>query len=446
MAVQIGSEEGRVLRRLVPLESFPNDAFTELCTKITVEQVEDKTIFIRGDTNPDLVYLLNGKVTLQAGGLVVDVISSGSESAKFALAHQIPRKIDAVANGVARIVRLDADMVNNPPEAVYQENQGFTLVEDFSEDSDDWMAALLRLPLFQNLSPINLQKILISLKTAHFSEGEVILGEESPVDYFYLIIKGQCLLTRKLQDEGEASQVKLVAGESFGEEYLVTETLSQETVTAVTDVSLIQLEKNHFLSNIKTPLVGFIAQENVPDALQNGAVLLDVRLPKYFEKQNLVGSANIPLLTLRMRIAEIPKDKQVIVVCAQGAESEAAAFLLTKNNINALVLKGGMGIEEIEGEDEQEEGIAHQEKVGRQEIAEIDSPVEKLMPEGGSVVAKPIENLNAENQRLIQVNRDLEAKIRQLQGEKEAAENKNQVLNQQLERLKDILNRLTKSK
>jgi CRP-like cAMP-binding protein len=442
MPVLTNSDEGRMLRNVVPLASFPSEAFAELCNKINVEQIKDEVIFKRGDSRTELVYLLSGSVTLKANELIVDVINSDSESAKFALAHQIPRKIDAIANGVVRIVRLDAYTVNNPPAAVYEESQGFTLIEDFSEDSDDWMSTLLRLPLFQNLSPIHLQKILISLKTAHYTEGEVIIKAENPVDFFYIILKGHCLLIRN--NGGEDNQFKLNVGDSFGDEYLVTENNSQETVKALSDVSLIQLDKKHFLSHIKTPLINYISPEDMSDALIKGAIVLDVRLPVYFEKKNLIGSANIPLMELRMRIAEIPKDKQVIVVCSNGIESEAAAFLLTINHINARVLKGGIGFEEVAEEVNQEPEPL--EAINQSAINEPESPIETSADESKVVSEISVESLKAENEKLVLLNRDLEAKIMQLQLEKEQVESKNQVLTQQLHKLKDILSRLTKSK
>ena len=442
MAVHTQSDEGRTLRNLVPLTMFPSEAFAELCTTITVEQIQDDAVFKRGDTNPDLVYLLSGSVTLQSGGLVVEVVTSESESARFALAHQIPRKIDAIANGIVRVVRLDAHTVNNPPPAVYEENQGITINEDFGEDPDDWLTALLRLPLFQDLSANNLQKILISLKTAHYGEGEEIIGQGHPVDYFYLVIKGQCLLNRKLGDE--TLELKLNVGDSFGEEYLVTERDSSETVKALGEVNLILLEKKHFLSEIKKPMVKFIVKEDMPDAVANGAIIMDVRSPSLFEKQNLVGSANIPLLALRTRLAEVPKDKQVIVVCAKGVTSEAAAYLLAKNKINALALKDGMGIEEPEDDENTESDLAD----SVDEISEIvpvsqpESVTDKLLPG----LDQQLEDCLAENERLKSTLREHEETVARLQLEKADLENRNQVLNQQLERLKEILNRLTKSK
>jgi rhodanese-related sulfurtransferase len=439
MDVNTHPEEHRILRKLIPLATFPSAAFKELCTNITVEQVQDAVIFKRGDTNSDLVYLLDGSVTLESEGLIVEVITSESESAKFALAHQLPRKIDAVANGTARIVRLNAEVVNNPPPAVYQEDQSYTITEESDEASDDWMTTLLRLPLFQTLPPSSLQKILMTLKTANFAKGDVIIDGGAVVDNFYVITKGQCLLSRPSLAEG--GKIRLSAGESFGEEYLTTDYPSQETITALSDVSSVQLEKKHFSKQIKEPMLQFISHEELSDAISNGAVMLDVRSQREYESHHLDDSFNIPLLSLRMRIEECPKDKQIIVVCANGKASEAGAFLLVKDGFNAAVLKAGMGIEEADLVTELTQADEAQTMI---QAGHPDNDSDSALSVFG--FEAQIEALKAENERLRHCNSTLAEKAAKLLSEKEQAENQCQVLTQQLERLKEILNRLTKSK
>ncbi len=443
MAIPNNSEDSRIMRTLYPLATFPGEAFRDLCANATVEYVQDAPIFKRGDTNTDFVFLLNGSVTLQAEGLVVEAIHSDNESAKFALAHQIPRKIDAIANGLARIVRLDAHAVNNPPPAVYNEDLGYTVIEESStEDPDDWMTALLSLPLFEILPATSLQKILTSLKIQQFVEGKIIIENGSVVDYFYIVNKGQCLLTRK--KEGEVSEIKLGPGDSFGEEYLITGMLAQETVIALTDVSLIQLDKNVFLTHIKKPSVHYIEPEDMADAQKEGSIVLDVRLPHHFESHNITGSANIPLLSLRMRLHEIPKERKIIVVCANGLASEAAAYLLTRYKLNAVALKGGMGIRDVDDENNGAgltaiagNGIQNTQTEG-QVVAE-DAPATD-----NADVNDDGARLQAENESLQARINELEAINAKLQADKEQLEGQNTVLSQQLERLKEILNRLTK--
>jgi rhodanese-related sulfurtransferase len=433
MALQINSEEARLLRKLIPLATFPSEAFIELCTNTTVEQVQGAVIFKKGDTDPDLVFLLNGSVTLQADGLVVGVITAESDSAKFALAHQIPRKIDAVANGSVQIVRLNADIVNNPPPVVTRQN--YTIAEASDEDSDDWMSAVLRFPVFQCLPPSSLQKILMSLRARHYAEGEVIIDTGKVIDHFYIITKGECLISRRCF--GEQNEIKHGVGESFGEEYLIADYPAREMVMALSDVSLIQLEKKLFLSQIKTPLLKFVSPDDMPSALGQGAILLDVRRQGDYEKQHVDGSVNIPLMLLRMEIQGLPRDKQYILACGNGKVSEAGAFLLAKNGFNAAVLKGGMGTEDYELLIEMPEPVDK----SLQDLLRDDQLDKVILDAVGVAVESQLSLLRAENERLLSLTSDLEEKNAKLQAEKEEVEQRCLVLTQQLVTLKGFLNK-----
>lgn len=58
--------------------------------------------------------------------------------------------------------------------------------------------------------------------------------------------------------------------------------------------------------------------------------LLDVRSPQEYGQGKLAGSALIPVGQLERRIAEVPKDKPVLVYCAVGSRSGYAAGLLVR--------------------------------------------------------------------------------------------------------------------
>ena len=51
----------------------------------------------------------------------------------------------------------------------------------------------------------------------------------------------------------------------------------------------------------------------LPELRQNGAVFVDVRSQAEFASGNAPGSINIPLNELRSRLAELPKDRAVVV-------------------------------------------------------------------------------------------------------------------------------------
>jgi glyoxylase-like metal-dependent hydrolase (beta-lactamase superfamily II) len=70
--------------------------------------------------------------------------------------------------------------------------------------------------------------------------------------------------------------------------------------------------------------------------------LLDVREPDEFAAWRIPGSVNVPLGTLGDHIAEVPRDREVVTVCAAGTRATRAAELLSGSGIDAGVLAGGM--------------------------------------------------------------------------------------------------------
>ena len=59
--------------------------------------------------------------------------------------------------------------------------------------------------------------------------------------------------------------------------------------------------------------------------------ILDVRTPKEWRQGRIEGSVNIPLNHLVERIAEVPRDRPVLVYCAGGYRSSIAAGLLQRH-------------------------------------------------------------------------------------------------------------------
>ncbi len=72
-------------------------------------------------------------------------------------------------------------------------------------------------------------------------------------------------------------------------------------------------------------------------------LLLDVRNPKEWAARRIDGSVNVPLNHLQERIAEIPRDRRIIVHCAGGYRSSIAAGILQQCGITHLEeMAGGL--------------------------------------------------------------------------------------------------------
>lgn len=70
--------------------------------------------------------------------------------------------------------------------------------------------------------------------------------------------------------------------------------------------------------------------------------ILDVRQPEEFAAWAIPGAVNVPLGDLPARTGEVPRDEQVVVVCASGGRSASATDVFTRGGWHARNLAGGM--------------------------------------------------------------------------------------------------------
>ena len=114
-------------------------------------------------------------------------------------------------------------------------------------------------------------------------------GDEG--DYFYILSKGSCSVTRKVASNGwEVPLAELSAGDCFGEEALVSEAKRNATITMLTDGTLMRLSKRDFLELLKKPMVHYVDYERATTMVKNGGTWLDVRVPEEHARQALKGS------------------------------------------------------------------------------------------------------------------------------------------------------------
>jgi rhodanese-related sulfurtransferase len=80
-------------------------------------------------------------------------------------------------------------------------------------------------------------------------------------------------------------------------------------------------------------------QSQHPDHL----FLLDVRTPEEYAEGHIAGAVNVPYDQLATRLAEVPKDKDVVLYCRSGRRAGIAADVLAANGYKRLAhLEGDM--------------------------------------------------------------------------------------------------------
>lgn len=88
--------------------------------------------------------------------------------------------------------------------------------------------------------------------------------------------------------------------------------------------------------------------DEIPGLLAEGAFFLDVRTELENNLGQIEGAVNIPLEAIRSRLAEIPRDRKVIVYCNQGKSGYFALCLLRQRGYaNVYNLAGGYKLYKI---------------------------------------------------------------------------------------------------
>lgn len=84
-----------------------------------------------------------------------------------------------------------------------------------------------------------------------------------------------------------------------------------------------------------------IDTEGLAAALEDGAPLVDVRMPDEYTEVHVPGAVLIPLPELGGRTGEVPSDRRVYVICATGARSAAAVEALNNAGWDTVNVAGG---------------------------------------------------------------------------------------------------------
>ncbi len=74
----------------------------------------------------------------------------------------------------------------------------------------------------------------------------------------------------------------------------------------------------------------------------DSALLLDVRNPAELAIEQVPGVVNIPLHQLRARLDDLPRDREIHVICRSGQRAYYATRILLQNGFQARTVSGGM--------------------------------------------------------------------------------------------------------
>lgn len=100
----------------------------------------------------------------------------------------------------------------------------------------------------------------------------------------------------------------------------------------------------NLLQSLFGPPLPSVSAAELGEKLKNGKrpLVVDVRQPEEYRTGHINGTKLIPLGELGGRMKELPKDREIVCVCATGNRSRSATKMLIRAGYNAVNMNGGM--------------------------------------------------------------------------------------------------------
>jgi CRP-like cAMP-binding protein/rhodanese-related sulfurtransferase len=339
------------LKALSPLGSLKKDNLHALAKKTKVREAQPgEALFREGDSEKRTVYVLAGSVELREGDQTAGRIVGGTEEARNPLSPKLPRRHTALAVSAVDYVTIDSDLLDV---MLTWDQTGSYEVSELRGDAggnDDWMTTLLQTKAFHKIPPANIQAIFMRLQQVNYKAGDVVIKQGEEGDFFYVITRGRCVVTRETPLNKEGIRLaELEVGDTFGEEALISEAKRNATVTMETDGALMRLGKDDFRKLLNEPMLDWVDIAGAEKIIAEGGQWLDVRLPSEFEAYHNEGAINVPLYFIRLKLKTLDPSIKYVVCCDTGRRSSAGAFILNERGFQTYVLKGGLNRTSLQG-------------------------------------------------------------------------------------------------
>ena len=337
------------LKTLIPLSSLKKDNLQALVEKTEVREAQPgEHLFNEGDTGKRTVYVLSGSVDLRKGDKAMTVVIGGSEDSRNPLAPQLPRHYTAIATTSTQYITIDSDLLDVMLTWDQTGQYEVSELQGHASTGDDWMTTLLQTKAFHKIPPANIQAIFMRLQQVNYKAGDVVIKQGDEGDYFYVITRGRCIVTRETPLNKEGIRLaELEVGDTFGEEALISQAKRNATVYMETDGSLMRLGKQDFHTLLNEPMLDWVDKEQAEKIVASGGQWLDVRLPSEFEAYHNEGAINVPLYFIRLKLKTLDPAVKYVVCCDTGRRSSAGAFILNERGFQTYVLKGGLNHNEL---------------------------------------------------------------------------------------------------
>ena len=203
-------------------------------------EFKDGDVIIKQGDQPDNFYILNSgkcKVFKKSGDKETQVaaLSPGQYFGELALISGSTRAASVIADGEVSCWAID------------QTTYLGLLKEGHNKKRQRYRALLRNVPFLKVLQDYEILLVADALQPVNPAKGEVIVKQGDTGDEFFIILEGECVVTKKEEGDDEAKEVgKLRSGSYFGELALMQNTPRAATVIAGDNCKLVKLDRASF--------------------------------------------------------------------------------------------------------------------------------------------------------------------------------------------------------
>jgi rhodanese-related sulfurtransferase len=345
--------DNKIISRFFPLNTIDEQYLGQIQQNAIASTAKKGEAIIKSSNNSPLKhYLISGAVEVRLSFDHRYALSSSDEQAQFPLEDNIREQGTIRATENCQLLIVNSHIVdqfkawsqNFDYEIVHLHNSDKINNDDaVIEDCDDkdWTNQFIQTALASNLSASDLHKLFTQLESREVLKDEVIVQCNTNGDYFYILQSGTAEVITDPSGPYSGQRFELSAGDYFGDEALVADTMRNASVVMTSDGMLGCLSRDAFNSVVKEALVKVNRDLHLDGGLNDQYHYIDVRLPLEFRSRHIKRSENIPISHLRKHLDSLDYSKIYFITPEGGRRSELATYLMRQAGFEAYCMVNG---------------------------------------------------------------------------------------------------------
>ena len=350
------------IRRPSPINQLPShDQDAVIKAGEIINFPRGSRIFIEGSQDEFVHYLLDGSVSIMISGQRANHFSANSEVSTLPLDEPGKRRETSVAvEHPAQVFRVRHAMLE--PEGSLAGSSRLAQTPDVIDITDaegsDWAVGTLKEGLFANLPVETIQLVLSRVDEIDVEEGETVVMQGEPGDFFYLMKSGTAEAHRKTSaDSAPVHVADIKPGDGIGEEALIADQARNATVTITSAGVILKMTREDFNQLIRKPLLDDIPLDEAKRLVLEGAIWIDTRSEDRFGEGAMPNAVNVPLALIRSKHRELDPSLTYVVYNSDPATSAVAAFLLSARGITTRYVNAAVQPQPAEHADDGAESV-----------------------------------------------------------------------------------------